>query len=647
MDYIKKYNIRQNLSYCIKATKNSYPKLLIFCSIIIPVNCLLPVITAYLPKVVIEEITENNNLSRLLIITAVFTLTIAICSGIQKYVGQLIYWNKFKMNAFFLRMVVRKGLTTDYKNQENEHFRKLQNESFSSCNGNFSYYAQIYDAGVQFFSNLLGFLAFLGILVTLSPWIILFIIGTTLIGYFLNKKVNRWVADNTGEKAGYEQNLQYVISVSDDVRAAKDIRLYNMKQWLNRIYEKNLKSLLGWYRRYTAKLFGVSAADGMITLVREGITYLIMLKMTLSGSISVAEFVLYFNVVAGFSVWMGSLMGQISVLERLNLSMNRFRSYLEFPENYLREEGTLINDNKEPKRIELQNLCFRYSEDGEDVLKNIDLSIEPGEHIAVVGLNGAGKTTLIKLLCGLTEPTSGKVLYDGTDIREYNRDEYYKLFGAVFQDYSILPVSIDEIVSEETGGNIDTEKVTDSLKQAGLYDKVMSFKDGLKTKYDRSFWDDGVNLSGGEVQKLLLARALYRKSPVVLLDEPTAALDPVSENKLYETYNEVMSGKTTVFVSHRLASTRFCSRIILIEDGRIIEEGTHEDLLARKGTYYELFETQAKYYREAEKGAGNNDEGIIGDELGLGIVSDLQDGSCVKDDEVKESSSDKKEGGSI
>ena len=647
MDYVKKYNIQQNLLYCIRATKKAYPKLLLFCVIIIPVNCLLPVISAYLPKVVIEEITENNDLSRLLTITAVFTVTLAVCSGLQKYVGQLIYWNKFKMNAFFLRMVVKKGLTTDYKNQENEHFRKLQNESFSSCNGNFSYYAQIYDAGVQFFSNLLGFLAFLGILVTLSPWIILFIIGTTLIGYFLNKKVNKWVSENTNEKSGYEQNLQYVISVSDDVRAAKDIRIYNMALWFNRIYEKNLSGLLGWYRKYTAKLFGVSAADGMITLVREGITYLILLKMTLSGSITVAEFVLYFNVIAGFSTWLGSLMGQISVLERLNLSMNRFRSYLEFPENYLREEGAPINDHKKPKRIELKNVSFRYSEDGEDVLKNINLSIEPGEHIAVVGLNGAGKTTLIKLLCGLTEPTSGKVLYDRTDVLEFNRDEYYKLFGAVFQDYSILPVSIEEIVSEETEGNIDTVKVTESLKQAGLYDKIMSFKGGVKTKYDRSFWDDGVNLSGGEVQKLLLARALYRKSPMVLLDEPTAALDPVSENKLYETYNEVMSGKTTVFISHRLASTRFCSRIILIENGRIIEEGTHEELLARKGCYYELFETQAKYYRETENSAGNNDEGIIEDELGLGIVSDLQDGTSVKDDEVKESSSGKKEGGSI
>ena len=648
MDYIRNYNIRQNLSYCIRATKKAYPKLLLFCLIIIPVNCLLPVISAYLPKVVIEEITENNNLSRLLAITAVFTLTLAVCSGLQKYVGQLIYWNKFKMNAFFLRMVVRKGLTTDYKNQENEHFRKLQNESFSSCNGNFSYYAQIYDAGVQFFSNLLGFLAFLGILVTLSPWIILFIIGTTLIGYFLNKKVNKWVSENTNEKAGYEQNLQYVISVSDDVRAAKDIRLYNMTLWLNSIYEKNLSGLLGWYRKYTAKLFGVSAADGMITLVREGITYLILLKMTLSGTISVAEFVLYFNVIAGFSTWLGSLMGQISVLERLNLSMNRFRSYLEFPESYLREEGTPVNDHKEPKRIELKNVSFRYSEDGEDVLKNINLTIEPGEHIAVVGLNGAGKTTLIKLLCGLTEPTSGKVLYDGTDVLELNRDEYYNLFGAVFQDYSILPVSIEEIVSEETEGNIDTVKVTESLKQAGLYDKVMSFKDGVKTKYDRSFWDDGINLSGGEVQKLLLARALYRKSPVVLLDEPTAALDPVSENKLYETYNEVMSGKTTVFISHRLASTRFCSRIILIENGRIIEEGTHEELLARKGSYYELFETQAKYYREDKMpgDGGNEDERVQGDESESDTVSDLQNGSCVSDDGVQKSSSGKKEGGS-
>ena len=603
-EYNKKYSVFQNFKYWIGSTKKGYPKLLIFCALIVVVNTVVPVITTFLPKVVIDLIVNNETISYLLIVTAVFTIALAVFSGLQKYLEQLIYWNKFKMNAIFLRLITRKGLTTDYRNQENEHFRKLQDESFASCNGNFSHYAMICDTSVQFFSNLLGFLAFMGILITLSPWLILFIVGTTLIAYFLNRKVNKWIEKSIDEKAGYEHVMQYVISASDDVQAAKDIRLYNMSVWLNKIYDKNLKGLTGWYRKYTAKLFGVAAADGMVTLVREGITYLILIKMALSGSITVAEFVLYFNVVAGFSTWLGSLMGQISALERLNLSMNRFRSYLEYPEKYLRETGDPVKDQDTPKEIEIKDLSFRYAEDGENVLKNMNLKITPGEHIAVVGLNGAGKTTLIKLISGLIDPTEGKVLYDGKDIREYNRTEYYKLFGAVFQDFSILPTTIREIVAEKTEKDVDDIKVENSLKQAGLFEKITAFKEGLESKYDRSFWDGGVNLSGGEIQKLLLARALYRQSPIVLLDEPTAALDPVSENKLYETYNDVMSGKTTIFISHRLASTRFCSRIVLIEDGKIIEEGTHDILLAKKGMYYELFETQAKNYRTEEAEGG-------------------------------------------
>ena len=168
----------------------------------------------------------------------------------------------------------------------------------------------------------------------------------------------------------------------------------------------------------------------------------------------------------------------------------------------------------------------------------------------------------------------------------------------MFQDHSILPVTIEEIVSEADAEDTDEEMVKACLKKAGLWEKTESLKDGIKSHFDKAFWDDGINFSGGEIQKLMLARALYRSSPVIILDEPTAALDPVSENRLYETYDEVMKGRSTIFISHRLASTRFCSRILLIDGGRIIEEGTHEELLKRKGRYYELFETQAKYYRE-------------------------------------------------
>jgi len=605
----RKYKITDNLSYCLKETAIGCRKLPYLCIGVILANCLIPVITAFLPKVIIEEIELGTGLKRLLLITGVMALALCLTQTMQKYLERMIYWNKFKMNTHFLRKVTKKALTTDYKNQENEHFRELQSESFSSCNGNFSGFIQTYDAMIMFFSNLLGFLAFAGILFTLNIRVILFICVTTLVSFLLNRKVLKWVEVNMDEKNGYEHGMQYIIETSNDVAAAKDIRLYNMKVWLSKRYNKYMEGLLKWYRRYTAKLFGVSAVDSGMSLIREGVVYLYLLYLVFNGDITVAGFVLYFNVVAGFSTWLGSLLGQINVLSRLNISMNRFRSYLEYPESYKREEGKAIKDTQNPGAIEMKNVSFRYSDDGAYIIKDFNLKINPGEHLAVVGLNGAGKTTMVKLIMGLNEPEKGSICYDGTDIREYDRDKYYEIFGAVLQDHSILPVTIAEIVAENDAGMADREKVSECLKAAGLKEKIGSLAGGIDSKYDKTFWDDGISLSGGEQQKLLLARALYRGSPVVVLDEPTAALDPVSENRLYETYDEMMKGKSTIFISHRLASTRFCNRIVLIEDGSIVEEGTHDELIRKKGRYYELYETQAKYYRNG------SEEIISGEEL--------------------------------
>ena len=605
----RKYKITDNLSYCLKETAIGCRKLLYLCIAVILANCLIPVITAFLPKVIIEEIELGTGLKRLLLITGVMALALCLTQTMQKYLERMIYWNKFKMNTHFLRKVTKKALTTDYKNQENEHFRELQSESFSSCNGNFSGFIQTYDAMIMFFSNLLGFLAFAGILFTLNIRVILFLCVTTLVSFLLNRKVLKWVEGNMDEKNGYEHGMQYIIETSNDVAAAKDIRLYNMKVWLSKRYNKYMEGLLKWYRRYTAKLFGVSAVDSGMSLIREGVVYLYLLYLVFNGDITVAGFVLYFNVVAGFSTWLGSLLGQINVLSRLNISMNRFRSYLEYPESYKREEGKAIKDTQNPGAIEMKNVSFRYSDDGAYIIKDFNLKITPGEHLAVVGLNGAGKTTMVKLIMGLNEPEKGSICYDGTDIREYDRDKYYEIFGAVLQDHSILPVTIAEIVAENDAGMADREKVSECLKASGLNEKIGSLAGGIDSKYDKTFWDDGISLSGGEQQKLLLARALYRGSPVVVLDEPTAALDPVSENRLYETYDEMMKGKSTIFISHRLASTRFCSRIVLIEDGSIVEEGTHDELIRKKGRYDELYETQAKYYRNG------SEEIISGEEL--------------------------------
>ena len=315
---MKKYKIGQNLIYWAGAVREEYPQLLVFCVLAVLVNCCVPLVTAFLPKVVIEMIIQKEELKMLLMWTGIMTFALAVFLGVQKYLAQLIYWHKFKMNTYFLRKVTKKGLTTDYCNTVDEQFRKLQQESFSSCNGNFSYFNQICETVVRFFSDLLGLVTFLGILALLKPFFIVFLISTTLIGYALNRRVTKWLEKNMDEKSGYEQRMQYVISASNDVRSAKDIRLYNMPLWLNKIYEENLKSVAKWYRKYTAKLFGVAAADSIMTFIREGVTYVFLIYMVCAGQITVAEFVLYFNVVAGFSAWLGSLLGQLGNIERLN-----------------------------------------------------------------------------------------------------------------------------------------------------------------------------------------------------------------------------------------------------------------------------------------------------------------------------------------
>ena len=253
-----------------------------------------------------------------------------------------------------------------------------------------------------------------------------------------------------------------------------------------------------------------------------------------------------------------------------------------------------------PKEIELKNVSFRYEKSQPYVLKNFSLMIRPGEHLAVVGLNGAGKTTLIKLICGLIDPTDGQVLYNGKPITEYNRVELYQMYSAVFQQFSIMPVTVEEIVAEAPTVQVDSERVKKCLELAGMWERIQKLPDKLQSQYGRTIYDEGIEFSGGETQKLLLARSIYKSAPILLLDEPTAALDPIAESELYQKYNQISEGKTAVFISHRLASANFCDRIILIENGAICEEGTHRELLAKKGKYYNLFELQAKYYREEE-----------------------------------------------
>ncbi len=591
--------MKKNFCFVLKHTMRCHPALLLLCILSAAVGIIIPAVTTFLPKIVIEYITVTKGIKSVVIVTVTGTGVLAFCMGMKMFLDKLVFFHKLRMNTHYTELVARKGMTADYCHQETERFRKLQSESIAACNGNFSPLTQVYDAGIALCTSGLGFFLYFGILAKLNVYLVLFLVLTTLLGYLLNHRVLRWMEKNQAERTEYQQKTGYLTRVSGDLKSAKDIRLYRMIGWLGDIYQKNIKDLADWYRRYTKQIFGVAAGESGLSLLRECAAYAYLIYRVMNGTLGVADFVLYFGIITGFSAWLSALFGQVTLLRRIGMTVNYLRTFLDYPDKYLQDGGYWSEElMASPKEISFRNVCYRYEGAQQDTLSGLNLTIAPKEHLAVVGLNGAGKTTLVKLLCGLTDPTEGAVCYGGVDVKEFNRNKYYQLFSAVFQQFSLLPVTFAEAVAEAESSEIDRRKVESCLKKARLWEKISSYEKGIDSEYSREVNDDGTELSGGQIQKLLLARALYRNAPVVVLDEPTAALDPIAESNLYETYNEVMKDCSTVFISHRLASTRFCDRIVLVEDGRIIEEGTHTELLAKQGRYYELYETQAEYYRE-------------------------------------------------
>lgn len=396
----------KNIWYCIKKTSEWYFALLVLYIILTLVNAIIPILSAFLPKLVIERLTSDSDIWGLIDTIMIFMGSIAVLTGVSKFLTKYLYFEKFSINVHYLKLVANKGLTTDYINQESGTFRKLQEESFQCCNGH-SPLTQVYDVLQSLGTSVLGIAVFSAVLFKLNAAVILFLIVTTAFSFYLNKRVVKWTDEHSKERMGYVQQLSYINAVSGDARSAKDIRLYPMAKWFSDIYEDNMKGIAAWYRKLTKKLFRVTACDGALGLLREGIIYLYLIYMFMSGHISVGDFVLYFGVVNDFSSWLSEIFAEASVLNQLSTKIKRFQEYLDFPEYYRKEDGAHPDRENMPKEIELKNVSFRYERNQPYVLKNFSLVIRPGEHLAVVGLNGAGKTTLIKLICGLIDPTDG------------------------------------------------------------------------------------------------------------------------------------------------------------------------------------------------------------------------------------------------
>ena len=560
---------------------------------------------------ILRKVEESAPVPELLLTVAVFSAALLLVSGLQSYLELNTMFGRIQLRIRLIHKIIAKMASTSYPNLLDTRFLEMHSKSDEANNSNTSPTEHIWTTWTGILTNSFGFILYLAMLSGLNPLLLLVVTATAAVGFFINRKLNSWGYAHREEYAAYWQKMSYLRRAETNRAFAKDIRIFGLRDWLEEVWDKTVSLYRGFLERQEKVYLVTNIVDLVLTLCRNGIAYAYLLWLALSEGMPASQFLLYFGAVSGFTQWVTGILSEFSTLHQESLDISTVREFLDWPEPFNFGEGALIPpDDGQGYEITLEDVSYRYPGAEKEIISHLNLTIHKGEKLAVVGLNGAGKTTLVKLACGFLDPDKGRVLLNGVDIRTFNRREYYALFSAVFQDFSVLEATLAENVAQRVDG-IDEEKVWHCLYEAGLTEKVRSLPQGLQTHIGRQVFEDGIELSGGETQRLMLARALYKDGPVLLLDEPTAALDPIAENDIYQKYNEMTAGRTSIFISHRLASTRFCDRILFVADGKIAEEGTHEELLRMGGGYARLFEIQSQYYQEGSEYRGAAAENVL------------------------------------
>ncbi|MCD7826110.1 MAG: ABC transporter ATP-binding protein/permease [Clostridiaceae bacterium] len=605
---MKKYSAWSNWKYVfcrMCAYDKRYP---LYIAVKSAAAFLSPFISAIIPSVAIGLTAAGSSLETFALVMAGLVLG-SLCIGLLSvYMDNLIQTKNYYVSYDSVQHeVIGQILHMDYAILESAKGKMLADSAKYSYELDWQGWNRMMDMFTPFAYNLLGVLIYSVILIPKCPWVLPVFVLMTVSNLLIERKISRR-AWGKHRKIFHETDskVNYFFERSTSATDGKDIRMYQMETWFGHIMQEMIEKRLKYWKKAEVGYFWPCFSDTVWSLIRDIIAYSVLVAQYMQGGLDAASFTLYLGIIAGFAGWLnGGNMGDgfiraYSEMLRCNWNIEDYREFMQF-HNAARDDkkstkGRCFSSDSSGVSIEFRNVCFRYPEAEQDTIHDLNLHICAGEKIALVGVNGAGKTTLIKLLCGFYKPTSGKILVDGVDITEYDLEDYQRGISAVFQDMMIMASSVAENVACIEKEQIDTEKLWKCLTLADIADKVRGLPKKEQTSVTNFLDKDGVMFSGGELQRILLARAIYKEAPVLLLDEPTSALDPLAETAIYEKYHQLSQGKTTVFISHRLASTRFCDRIIFYEHGQVIEEGTHQELMERGGEYAQMFLLQSQYY---------------------------------------------------
>ncbi len=593
----KEYGLSSNLKWIFSAIVRYDRNMLFFMVLGIICAPFMNYLWTFISKFIIDMITGNGELTELLIL-------MLICTAVQiaATMTNTLYsfeWYRFIFVRFRLMLEKNvKVMSIDFPCLEDPDLMDCYQKASEACDGNDNGVEGLMRHSFTFLQSIAVTVVGIIIIGTLNVWIMLGIAALAAVNFAVRNYANKWGKANIWDPlAKWWRKNDYMHREVTDFTFAKEVRLFGLKDWLTGKYME-LKN-----ERYNAQVrneklwFLIALFSTVITQGVQLFVYIYLIYTVSRGEVTIGNFTLYVASSTKMFEYLNGLLGGIADLFQRSRQVDDFRSFMDYDGGSDPEAGKEL-PAFDKWEFEFRNVSFKYPKAEQYALENLSITVKAGERLAVVGLNGAGKSTFIKLLLRLYEPTEGEILLNGVNIREYSKRSYYRAFAPVFQDVELFAFPLAENVSMQSPENTDKQLAEKCLTDAGLGDKLKELPNGVSTEILKVIHDDGVDLSGGEKQKLALARALYKDAPVVVLDEPTAALDALAESKLYNDFDKLIGGKTAVYISHRLSSTQFCKNVAMFKDGRLEEYGTHDELMKRDGAYAEMFRIQAQYYIE-------------------------------------------------
>ncbi|MBU5428307.1 ABC transporter ATP-binding protein/permease [Tissierella pigra] len=577
---------------------------------------IMPFINIYMSSKIIDELLRTKDVDRLIFLVGItigLNLIIHLLStGFGHLKGLLarIMWQNQDMR------INEKIISMDYQHVENPetHILRTKITEGESMNGGgvyalVNYFDELITGLVTLFTSIILIMEIFKVNSNVGESIgfinstifnmifIAILVICTIYNLKLKENSQNKFFNSFNRMISYNRMFFFYYDQISDYNSGKSVRLYHQQPLLNKKSENMCNGFHQILNEIISDNIKYGAANGFISSLLSGLVYIFVGLKAMSGSITIGNIVKYTGSINQFMAGSGMVLMAIVGLKANNQYLQLYMDFLNIEgEKY---KGTLPVEKRDDDEyeIEFRNVSFKYPKTNNYVLKNISMKLNIGERLAIVGMNGSGKTTFIKLLCRLYDPDEGEILLNGIDIKKYDYDEYLNLFSIVFQDFKLFSFSLGQNVAASVDYNIS--KVEDILIKAGLKERLATLSKGVETPLYKDFDEDGVEISGGEAQKIALARALYRNAPIIILDEPTSALDPIAEFEIYSKFNELVGTKTAFYISHRLSSCRFCDEIAVFHEGRIVQKGNHESLLKDiDGKYYELWNSQAQYYNE-------------------------------------------------